>query len=66
MATLGTDDRKEPPENAAPVRNAIARFNWVKSVSDTDRKAAWQRIKAAVKKYDVKASEKGWREIGED
>lgn len=66
MATLGTDDRKQPPENAAPVRNAIARFNWVKSVSDTDRDAAWKRIKAAAKKYDVKASEKGWREIGED
>ena len=66
MATLGTDDRKEPPENAAPVRNAIARFNHVKGISDTNRDAAWQRIKAAVKKYDVKASEKGWREIGED
>ena len=34
--------------------------------SDTDRDAAWKRIKAAAKKYDVKASEKGWREIGED
>ena len=66
MATLGTDDRKEPPENAAHVRNAIARFNQVKGVSGTDRDAAWKRIKAAVKKFDVKASEKGWREIGED
>ena len=66
MATLGTDERKEPPENAAPVRNAIARFNHVKGVSDTDRDAAWKRIKAAAKKCDVKASEKGWREIGED
>ena len=50
MATLGTDDRKQPPENAAHVRNAIARFNWVKSVSDTDRDAAWKRIKAAGEK----------------
>ena len=66
MATLGTDDRKEPLENAAPVRNAIARFNWVKSVSDTDRDAAWKRIKAAAKKYDVEVSETSWREVGKN
>ena len=35
------DERKEPPENAAQVRNAIARFNQVKGVCDSDRDAAW-------------------------
>ena len=60
------DQRKEPIENAAHVRNAIARFNQVKDVSDDDRDAAWRRIKAAAKKYDVEVSEKGWREIGKD
>ena len=50
MATLGTDDRKEPLENAAHVRNALARFNQVKGVSGTDRDAAWKRIKAAGEK----------------
>ena len=78
MAGLSTDDRKkldkgsfafpdqkkEPLENASHVRNAIARFNQVKGVSDDDRDAAWKRIKAAAKKFDVEVSEKGWREIG--
>jgi hypothetical protein len=59
------DQRKEPLENAAHVRNAVARFNQVKGVSDDERDAAWTRIKAAAKKYDVELSEKSWREIGE-
>ena len=59
-------ERKEPLENASHVRNAIARFNQVKGVSDEDRDAAWKRIKAAAKKFDVDVSEKSWREIGRD
>ena len=59
-------ERKEPLEDARHVRNAIARFNQVKGVSDNERDAAWQRIKAAAKKYDVEVSEKSWREIGQD
>lgn len=58
--------RKEPLENAAHVRNAVARFDQVKDVSDADRDAAWKRIKAAAKKYNVEISEKGWRELGKD
>ena len=78
MTKLSTDDRnhldkgafafpkerKEPLENAAHVRNAIARFNQVKDVSDDERDAAWTRIKTAVKKFDVEVSETNWREIG--
>jgi phage portal protein BeeE len=60
------EERKEPLENAAHVRNAIARFNQVKGVSDDERDAAWKRIKAAAKTYDVEVSETSWREIGED
>jgi len=56
--------RKEPLENAAHVRNAVARFNQVKDVSDDERDDAWKRIKAAAKKYGVDISEKSWREIG--
>jgi hypothetical protein len=59
-------ERKEPLENASHVRNAIARFNQVKGVSDDERDAAWKRIKAAAKKFDVEISEKSWREIGKD
>ena len=45
--------RKEPLENASHVRNAAARFNQVEGVTETERKAAWKRIEAAAKKYDV-------------
>lgn len=57
--------RKEPLENAAHVRNAIARFNQVEGVNDDERDAAWKRIKTAAKKFDVDVSEKSWREIGD-
>ena len=57
-------ERKEPLENASHVRNAIARFNQVKDVSDDERDAAWTRIKSAAKKYDVEVSETSWHEIG--
>jgi hypothetical protein len=59
-------ERKEPIENASHVRNAIARFDQVEGVSDEERDAAWKRIKAAAKKYDVEVSEKSWRELGKD
>jgi hypothetical protein len=58
------NDRKEPLENASHVRNAIARFNQVKDVSDADRDAAWKRIETAAKKHGVEVKEKSWREIG--
>jgi hypothetical protein len=35
--------RKEPLENASHVRNAIARFNQVKDVTNEERDAAWKR-----------------------
>jgi len=60
------EERKEPLENASHVRNAIARFNQVKGVSDDERDAAWKRIKAAAKKHGVEVKEKSWREIGKD
>lgn len=60
------EQRKEPLENAAHVRSAVARFNQVKDVSDADRDAAWKRIKAAAKKHDVAISEESWREIGKN
>ena len=56
--------RKEPLENASHVRNAIARFDQVEDVSDTERDAAWKRIKTAAKKYGVEVNEESWRELG--
>ncbi len=67
---LGSDkyafpkQRKEPLEDAAHVRNAMARFDQVKDVSDADGDEAWKRIKAAAKKFDVEIEEKSWRELG--
>ncbi len=56
--------RKEPLENAAHVRNAIARFNQVEGVSDAERDEAWKHITAAAKKFGVEVKEKHWREVG--
>jgi hypothetical protein len=56
--------RKEPLDDADHVRNAIARFDQVKGVSDDERDEAWKRIQAAARKYDIAISEKSWRELG--
>jgi hypothetical protein len=45
--------RKEPLENASHVRNAVARFNQVKGVTEVERRAAWKRIQSAAKRYGV-------------
>lgn len=55
--------RKEPLEDAAHVRNAIARFNQVKDVTDAERNAAWKRIRAAARKFGVEMDEGDWREL---
>jgi uncharacterized protein DUF6582 len=49
-------ERKEPLTDARHVRNAIARFNQVEGVSDSERDAAWRRIKSAAKKYGIEVS----------
>jgi hypothetical protein len=57
-------ERKEPLNNASHVRNAIARFDQVEGVSDSERDDAWSRIKRAAKKHGVEVNEKSWRELG--
>jgi hypothetical protein len=56
--------RKEPLENAAHVRNAIARFDQVEGVTDAERDEAWKHILTAAKKFGVEVREKNWREVG--
>jgi hypothetical protein len=56
-------ERKEPLENAAHVRNAVARFNQVEGVSEAEKDAAWKRIEAAAKKFDVKLDETSRKEL---
>ncbi len=56
-------ERKEPLVDASHVRNAVARFDQVEGVTDTERDEAWRRIQAAAKKFGVELEEKSWREL---
>ena len=56
--------RKEPLNNASHVRNAIARFDQVKDVSDSEREQAFHHIKAAAKKFGVEMTETSWKQLG--
>ena len=56
-------ERKEPLSDARHVRNAIARFDQVEGVSDAERDRAWQRIRAAARRYGVDISEDDWRDL---
>ncbi len=78
MAKLATEDRdklpnrefafpkqrKEPLEDAIHVRNAIARFDQVKDVTDAERDEAWKRIETAAKKFGVELHQGSWRDLG--
>jgi hypothetical protein len=54
--------RKEPLENASHVRNAVARFNQVKGVTEVERRAAGKRIQSAAKRYGVELEASAKRE----
>jgi hypothetical protein len=54
---------KEPIGDAEHVRNAVARFNQVQGVSDSERDAAWRRIRAAARKFGVDIEARGWRSL---
>lgn len=56
--------RKEPLTDAGHVRNAIARFDQVKHVSDSERDIAFANIRKAAKHYGVKMEETDWRQLG--
>lgn len=57
-------ERKLPLEDAAHVRNAIARFDQVEGVSDHERDAAWKRVKAAAARDGIDIHESSWRVSG--
>lgn len=57
------EERKEPLEDAAHVRNAIARFNQVEGVSEAEKDAAWKRIQAAAKRFGVEVEESSRSEL---
>ena len=56
--------RKEPLTDASHVRNALARFDQVEDVSDSDREQAFANIKKAADHYGVDVEERSWRDLG--
>ncbi len=56
--------RKEPLTDADHVRNALARFDQVKGVSDDDRAQAFANIRKAARHYKVEVKEDSWRQLG--
>ena len=59
-----TKQRKEPLTDASHVRNALARFDQVEDVSDSDRELAFANIKKAADHYGVDVEETSWRDLG--
>jgi hypothetical protein len=55
--------KKEPIGDADHVRNAVARFNQVRGVTDSERDGAWRRIRAAARKHGVEIEARGWRSL---
>ena len=55
--------QKEPLTDADHVRNAVARFDQVKDVSNADRDLAWANIEKAAEHYGVELSETDWHEL---
>ena len=56
--------RKEPLTDADHVRNAMSRFNQTKGVTDAERDAAFENIKAAARHYKIEMTEQSWRDFG--
>ena len=56
--------RKEPLTDADHVRNALARFDQVEGVSDSDRDLAFANIRAAARFYGVELRDKSRRDLG--
>jgi hypothetical protein len=56
--------RKEPLTDASHVQNALARFDQVEDVSDTDRELAFANIKKAARHFGVDVDESSWKDLG--
>ena len=55
--------RKQPLTDASHVRNAVARFNQVKGVTEAERELAWANIREAANYFGVEVSESDWSEL---
>ena len=59
------NERKEPLTDAAHVRNAVARFDQVKDVTDAERDLAFANIQKAARHFGVEMKETDWRQSGQ-
>ncbi|HEX5437019.1 MAG TPA: DUF6582 domain-containing protein, partial [Gemmatimonadaceae bacterium] len=50
--------------DASHVKNALARFDQVKDVSDADRDVAFANIRKAARHYGLEVEESDWHELG--
>ena len=57
-------ENKEPMTDASHVKNALARFDQVKGVSDEEKDQAFANIKKAAKHFKINIDEKSWKELG--
>ena len=56
--------RKEPLTDAKHVRNAVARFDQVTDVPESDRELAFANIKKAARYYGIELGETSWKDLG--
>jgi hypothetical protein len=56
--------RKEPMTDADHVRNAMARFDQVDGVSDSERDVAFANIVKAAKHFGITIDENDWHQLG--
>jgi hypothetical protein len=56
--------RKEPLTDARHVRNAVARFDQVIDVPESDRELAFANIEKAARYYGVDLGETSWTQLG--
>ena len=56
--------RKEPMTDAAHVRDAMARFNQVENVTDSERDLAFANLQKAANYFDIQMNETDWRQFG--
>jgi hypothetical protein len=58
------DQRKEPMTDAAHVRDAMARFNQVEDVTDSERAMAFANLQKAARHFDITMKETHWQQFG--
>jgi len=56
--------RKEPMTDAAHVRDAMARFNQVGDVTDSERDLAFANFQKAASHFDILMKETDWHQFG--